>query len=532
MTKLATNPGVTRNEWLWAAGVGLLLMALTSLPYLYGLSLSTPARQFSGFIIGVEDGNSYLGKMRMGAAGSWRFNLAYTPEPHPGVYLYTFHLGLGKLSQALTLPPAWGYHLARLAGGMFLLLAAYRFVAEFVAPVPVRRLALWLVGLGSGLGWLVIATGWVERIGLPLDIYLPEAFAFIILFSLPHLLFAQGLLLWGILSLLRAWQRGSWGLALVSGLLFGLVLGIAAFYIAVIAAVLGATLAWRGWLARHIPWRAGLMAGLALLIASPVALYNAWVFSSIEAFQILGRQLVIRSPAPIHYLLAFGPLALLAVPGGLALWRSDRARSILPLAWCLVTPLLVYLPFNLQRRLTMGVQVPLSILAALGAYHLLKGGRRPRRWRLVAPLLVLFFSLTNLLLLAGSFGAVAGRAEPVFVPGDQARAARWLAEQAAGAVILAAYETGNYLPAYADVRAFVGHGPETIRSDEKRALAARFFAGETDDAWRRALLAEYNVGYLYYGPHERALGDFEPDAAPYLRRVYQVGEVVLYAVGL
>lgn len=527
-----TRPMITRQEWLWAASVSLLIMALTSVPYLYGLSRSEPASQFSGFIIGVEDGNSYLGKMRMGAEGSWRFNLAYTPEPHPGVYLYTFHLGLGKVSRALGLPPVWGYHLARLAGGLFLLLTAYRFAAEYVAEIAVRRLALWLVGLGSGLGWLVIATGWVTRIGLPLDIYLPEAFAFIILFSLPHLLFAQGLLLWAFLCLQRAWGDGRWRWAVLSGLLFALMLGIAAFYVAVTVAALGATLAWRWWLDRQLPWRAGLMTGLALLIAAPVALYNVWVFSSIEAFQILGRQLVIRSPGPLHYLLAFGPLALLAVPGGLALWRSARAQSLLPLAWCLVTPLLVYLPFNLQRRLTMGVQIPLAILAALGAYRLLRGAARPRRWRILAPLLVIFFSLTNLFLLAASFGLINQRLEPIFVAGDQVAATRWLAERAAGDVVLAAHETGNYLPAYANVRAFLGHGPETLHSDEKRELVARFFAAGTDDAWRRSLLAEYNVRYLYYGPHERALGDFNPDEAVYLRRVYEAGEVVLYAVML
>ncbi len=41
-------------------------------------------------------------------------------------------------------------------------------------------------------------------------------------------------------------------------------------------------------------------------------------------------------------------------------------------------------------------------------------------------------------------------------------------------------ETGNYLPARTDLLPYVGHGPETIHSDEKEELAEQFFAGTLD----------------------------------------------------
>jgi hypothetical protein len=507
-------------------------MLITSLPYIYGWWLSTPQRQFSGFILGVEDANSYLAKMRMGAEGGWLFYLPYTPEPHPGVYLYTFHLLLGKISAATGLSPTLTYHLARLIFGILLLVVVYQFMATFTENVKVRQVAFLLASLSGGLGWLVIVTGWSEQIGIPLDIYLPEGFNFLILYHLPHLLLAEILLLWGFLLLLQSWQieGKGWKLALLAGASFFLALGIAAFYLAIIVAVLGLTLILRGWVNRQVPWREAGLTALALAMILPVVLYNYWVFATIPAYQILGQQLIIRSPAPIHYLLAYGLLALLALAGIKSFWEQRDTGSLFLIAWVAAVPFLVYLPFNLQRRLVMGLQLPLSILAATGLYWLCQG--RPKLWRRGSLALIFFSSLTNIILLVGSLGSLAAREAPIFHPTTQLEAMNWLAQQAKGEVIMAVYETGNVLPAYANVRTFVGHGPETVNSDEKRAQAKRFFSSTSSDPWRRELLEKFNVRYVYYGPHERAAGDFAPEQAPYLEELYRNEEVQIFGVNL
>ena len=178
---------ISHQEWVWVAAWSAVILLVTSLPYLYGAWLSTPQNQFGGFVLGVEDGNSYLAKMRLGATGSWQFHLFYTSEPHPGAYLFLFHLLLGKLARLSGLPLILVYHLARLGCGALLLATVYCFAAFFTRLRPVRRLTFWLVALGSGLGWLVLLSGFLPQLGLPLDFYSPEAFAFLMLFSLPHL---------------------------------------------------------------------------------------------------------------------------------------------------------------------------------------------------------------------------------------------------------------------------------------------------------------------------------------------------------
>lgn len=535
-------PTLSKREWLWLSGWSAAIILISSLPYLYGWWLSTPQMQFSGFFIGVEDANSYLAKMRQGAEGGWLFHLPYTPEPHDGAYLFAFHLLLGKLARLGSIPLPLMYHLARVIFGLGLLLTLYHFISYFVSEVGLRRLAFFLAAGGSGLGWLVIGLQLAPKLGLPLDFYVPEAFIFLVLYHLPHLALAETLLFWAILWTLQSWQTGRWLPVFGAGAaLIGVAL-ITAFYVGVFAIVLGVTaliltLSRRSIRTTRVYW-AQLIT--ATVLPLPVLLYDAYIFTTNPVLGVWNQQNLILSPEPWHYLLAYGPLLLLAGYGLKWLWSqlvaetkaSDnfaRCKILLLLGWCLVFPVLVYLPFNLQRRLVVGVQLPLAILAAYGVLRLTQA-LRPAWQRAARTGIILFFSLTNLFLLLGGLASVGLRQPPIFHPASQLEAMHWLDQRANGEVVLAIYATGNVLPAYANVRAFVGHGPETLYSEEKRAQAQQFFAAATSDAWRTSLLRDYQVRYIYYGPNEQAAGAFAPDRAPYLEEIYQNGEVRIFAV--
>ena len=144
-------------------------------------------------------------------------------------------------------------------------------------------------------------------------------------------------------------------------------------------------------------------------------------------------------------------------------------------------------------------------------------------------MILILLALTNLFLVTGGLAAVGNRRSPIFHPGTQQAAFGWIAANAQGENILAAYATGNVLPAYAPVRVFMGHGSETIDVAAKRVKLRQFFAPANDE-FRRQLLRDYNLTYLYYGPAEKALGDFSPADAPYLRPVFDNGVVQVYRV--
>ena len=536
------------DEWRFVLIFGLVALAISSIPYVLGAAWATDDRVFGGFVYAVEDCYSYVAKMRQGAEGAWLFHLPYTPEPHPGSLFVPFHLILGKIAALspgddLTARMVWVYHGARLALGLGLLLTVYRFIAALTESVAVRRLAWLMVTFGGGLGWLLFLLGQSNWLGsMPLDFILPDGFTFLVLYAFPHLALARTLLLWGLLFLWRAWhpphrseapathhasRNTTLKWAILAGLLW-LVMGlIVPFYVAVAWAVTGAAWVVLGLRSGRLRWREGLVAALAALLSVPVVAYSAWTFTTDPVYALWAAQNLVLSPHPLHYLAAYGiPLALAGLAVG-GVWHGE-GREWLALAWVAVVPLLVYLPFNLQRRLVEGVQVPLSLLASLGVSRL---GVRGSRLRIVTCIVLVVLPLTNGLLVMGNILALQGSAAPIYRDAGELAALDWLGEQVQpDGVVFASYETGNYLPVRVGARAFVGHGPESIHAEEKRLLVARFFDAATDDAWRQQLLLRYGVDYVFWGPIERHLGAVDLQTAPYLRRVYEMGAYAIFEV--
>ena len=515
-------------RWLLIASLAVLLFA--SLPTLYAWSLADADHVFTGFVYNTEDGNSYIAKMRLGARGEWLFHLPYTSEEHEGAVVYPFYLLLGKVAAGLGLSHVLVYHLARVLLGLFLLLTVYFFVATFTPDVAVRRLAWALVAVGSGLGWLLTLLGATHWLGdLPLDFWVPEAYVFLVLYNLPHLALAEGALLWAILWTLRAFETGQARWCLPAGLAALVMATILPFYAGVLAAALGALLLALLLRRRQVPWRETGLTALTGLGALPPVAYNAWVFTTNPAFQIWAAQNRILSPHPLHYLLGFALFLVPALLGARQALRTRDERWLLPVAWVLVVPILLYVPFNLQRRMIAAVQVPLALLAATGLWVWFEGRPALRRWGPAG--YVALASLSYLLLVLGSLGPISQRGTPIFRPGAEVEALAWLnAHARPGEAVLASFEVGNVIPAQTDQRVFAGHGPETLHSDEKLALIDTFFQSETPDAWRQALLRDHGLDYLFYGPEEQALGAWNPNNAQYLLPIYDQHSYQIYQV--
>jgi hypothetical protein len=536
--KAALARRVSPREWGWAAAFSLVVMALTSVPYLAAAASQSAAWRFGGFLLAVEDGNSYIAKMSEGAHGAWLFTLTYSSEPQRGALLFTFYLLLGHLAGTNHDAQVLVYHLARVLCGVALLLTCYLFLAEFLPRVRQRRLALLLVALGGGLGWAVTIAFPRGLLGsLPVDFISPEAFSLLVLFGFPHLALARCLLLLGLVAFLRG-----------RGVLAGLALFASAVVqpLAVIAVwmVIGVFLVLSGlWLRRAASrpaapaalvelnaslsgWRRDARNWVVLgLLSAPPVLYTVYVFSVDPVLRQWNAQNYLPSPSPIHYLLAYGVWLAFAIPGWWVLWQRRPRLALLAGGWVLAAALLLYTPIPTQRRLIEGVQLPLAVLAVLGLTVAL---RRLRRW--LVPAVLALTLPTAALLWTGALLAARAPAEPIFHPADQVAAFDWLAEHGqVGQVVLSAYATGNPLPAYAPLIAYIGHGPETVFLAAKAPRVAAFYS-TAPDADRLRLLADGRIRYVIEGPHERALGSFDPAPVPYLAWRYANDTYAIYEV--
>lgn len=541
---------VTGREWRAVLLYTLFILFITTLPYVAAWAGQGDEWRFTGFLFGVEDGHSYLGKMRLGARGLWDFYLFYTPEPHdpvPLVFLpyivpgQIVGLFMDSTDPALSAALALTFHILRVIFDALLIFTLYRFIAAFLRSPGARLLALVLATLGGGLGWLVALAGIVTT---PPEFYIPEGFSFLILLGLPHLALSRAAMLGGLLALLASTERERW---LPSALLAGglwLVVGLAVpFYLVIVYVILGA---WglAAWIrTRAFPTALAIRCVVAAGLTLPMFAYFALAFSSNPAFARWSAQNQLPSPPVLHYLLAYLVLLLPALVGLRWAWRRARwrLRYALLVGWLLVVLPLLYLPVNVQRRMAEGVIVPLAILAAGGVHAWARGwalrqrGRSSgRRLRRAAWVLGIVASLSAALFWLGSFLAAGNPQRPLFRPVDELAAFAWLNQHAApDDVVLASVLTGNALPAFTNQRPYMGHGPETLDWPAKTEDVERFFGGEMRAEEQAALFSEYDIRYVFYGPLERALlpDSTEPPAWEQgLTQVYEAGAYRVYGV--
>jgi hypothetical protein len=461
-------------------------MLLTSIPYFIAFSRAGEGWVFTGFLFGVDDGNSYLAKMLAGAEGAWLFRTPYSTLPQNGTLIYFYYLLLGKL----TAPPEQHlqlvalYHLFRFGAGAAAILATCDFIARFITREPLRRFGAALAALGGGLGWLLVLAGQDNWLGsLPLDFYSPETFGFLALYGLPHLAAGRALLLWGLLAWLDGNGRRAGWLWLAGSIFNPLI--VPAAYAVIGGNFLLTVLRRADWRARFRPT---LLAGL---IASPMLLYLLAITMFDPFMQAWADQNKITSPHPAHYLVAYGFLLPWAYRGAREFLGRRDPGGWLPALWVILLPVLAYLPLNLQRRLPEGMFVALVILALAP----LDRQPSPLRLRSFAPFFLLFPS--TLIWLAAGFLASRAPAAPVYIPAAQVDAMLCLREIAApGDVVLAAKDHGNIIPVFAPVRVVIGHGPETAHFAEIFPRVESFFEGQ-DPAELRTLAADFGARFLF-----------------------------------
>jgi hypothetical protein len=559
---------MSKPERRWPFFFAIGVMLITCLPYLLAYSRQGMEWSFSGFLFAAEDGNSYLANMQSGSAGDWMWRSPYTTYPQNGAIVFVFYLLLGKL--ALSPAPHTElvllYHLLRVVSGVLAILATYDFLSLFLKEVRYRRLGTALVTLGGGLGWVILVFGKTAWLGsLPLEFISPEAFGFLSLFGLAHLVLSRAFLLWGLRSYLLARQekgkqalKGSlrtgvfWLLTGLAQPLTGMIVGAVPALHLLVTGVWTLYQKHRDKAGRSKPellptqtnfstpifsfdsqdwlvffkrfWIAGLVAG-------PFVLYNALAFNLDPFLKLWNQQSAIPSPNPLLYLLAYCLVIPFALVGSITLLRRDAWQAAFLIPWIVVFLIAIYLPFSLQRRLLDGIWVAWVALAgvALEAYQ--RNGSIKWNWiKRLSPILTLSFIAPIILLVGGSV-MVLSPSQPWFQPRDETAVFSYLAQHARpGEVVLSSYQSGNVLPAWAPVRVVVGLGTLTANIATLLPQVESFYQPSTDDTERQAFLVSQGVAYVFWGPDEQVLGSWDPHQAAYMQEIFSQGKYHLFKV--
>jgi hypothetical protein len=525
---------MTKLERRWCLIYAAVLAILTSLPYFIGFIAQGDSWRFTGFVFGVEDGNSYIAKMMLGARGEWLFRTPYTSVPQGGVIAFLPYILLGKLAAGdeLHLQLVVLYHIFRVAVIPLGVLATYRFMALFISVPRWRGWATIIATAGGGVGWLIALSGEASWLGsLPLEFYSPETFGFLAFYGLPHLTLARALLLVGLVEYIRAAEDPGRGwLAGLSFLILSLVqpLAVVSGYAVILAhqVIVGLKQLYQVRWRQYQPWfSAALKTGL---ISLPLVLYLTYVFTQDPFLRAWTSQNRILSPHPVHYLLAYGLMAIPAFVGAWGVLRRRHPATWLPVGWVLIFPLLAYAPYNLQRRLPEAVWVAIVTLAAVG---LSEWRTRPVIQRRVGTAILSVSLFGSLLLLGGGIGVARRPSEPAFRTKEEVSGFLELNKLSDhGEVVLSAYDTGNALPAWAHVRVVVGHGPESANLEVLRPQVEAFYSETMGEDARSDFLRSAGINYVWVGPNEDPQGDWEPSFSKLLNLIYQDGIYQVYEV--
>lgn len=541
---------VERQEWRFVGTVALVLLTVTTLPYVFAYLSAPSDRHFVGFILNVSDNAQYLAWYRGFQAGLLIPN-TLTPEPNPPLFFNLLWWALGQFGRYSGLPYAAVYQILRWLAGMFLLAALYAFVSIVIDDVRRRRTAFLVITLGGGLGWVLVVLKYTVTRGelwFPLDVFIAEGNTFLCILAYPHFAAAVGLLV-AIFYILLVGERHApgWRYAVGAGLLAAFLGWQHGYDLLIVWAIPAAYALARFVVDKRLPvyWVRAWCVMVAL--SWPPAAYALWLTRANPMWAHILKQFAnagVWSPTPPHMFILMGlPLlgAVLTV-----LWRArsfERTRPLMNqelfvVTWFVTGWLLAYVPAEFQVHMISSWQVPIGLLATAGWFaYVVPVLRRRLQWpRTVtgaAVALIVMVVPVNVYLFAWRFYDLGRHDYPYYLHTDEVAALRWLAAHASpDAVVLSAEPTGRFVPGLAGAHAFLAHFAHTVDFFEKRRLVAEFFADSTADVRREQILQQYGVTYVLHGPIERRLGTYDPGRSAFLRPVSSGLHARLYEVSL
>jgi len=516
----------------WMFWFTVLVMVLTTIPYLLGFISQGEEWRFTGFLFGVEDGNSYIAKMQAGAAGEWLFRSPYTNLEQKGVIAFFPYILLGKFavfpiskhSQLILF-----FHLFRILAGAAMIFATYDFLGIYLKQERWKRWALIAITLGGGMGWIILFFDRARWLGsVPLEFTSPESFGFLMVYGLPHLAFARALLLWSLKAFVVEKRMIKTGLMWLLMTLFQPLNVYLAWAVSGIYILLNTFLYLRKEVERRVVSGHYLLYIIrrylsAVTISAPLVVYITIRFFTDEYLRSWTAQNRITSPHIVHYLIAYGLIFPLIIPGVSRILREHPRKSWLVLGWIGLFPILISLPIVVQRRLADGIWVVL-VLTATKAFS---SKYEPISPRWAYPGMLLFPSL--IFLLAGGVKSATQPALPLFRTSGEVQTFEYIASHVPeNSIVLSSHRTGNALPAWAPVHVVLGHSPETPDFEVIKTRVRDFYSQEMPDHARRTFLSRHEVDYVYWGPYEQQLGNWEPMEADFLSLYYRDKDFVIF----
>lgn len=545
MQPLFRSDNVSESEWRWVTLWGGLFAIITLIPFVWAIIAAQSDFHFFGLLADVQNGASSLSKIRDGINGNWIIQLRYTPEEHDATGFFPFYVLLGHIARSFGFSEVVVFHLARLAASYLMFASLYQLGANIWRRMRPRRLFFFLCILGSGLGWLTLALGFRS---ITPDIGIPEAFPLYAAFTNPQYPLSIALLALLAGQFMIVFRPGFKEVPAVdnSGLLILVYSTLLVFVqttamIAFGSALLVFTLI-TSYRKKRIAWHELRWFSMVFLPVFPALVYYTLAIATNDTIHEYNVQFVSRVPDPFQLVLGYGLLLIIAAPGiYYGLHRFNRDGDQFMIIWLIVNVIFIYLPFDLQQRLLLGLIIPI-VYFAVRAIEEFWFDHIPARYYSAA--IVIIFALiipSNLVaMLIPIYGAIIneeqGEENALLVHQDYREVYAWLDENGnEGEVILASPNVSLWVPVETNLRVVYGHPFESVPADKLEEKVEAYYTGRDCDLPFDETL-DFEIDYVVWGSQEIQLSEergsarCQEDVADAANLELEFGDVTLYVL--
>ncbi|MFH1073646.1 MAG: hypothetical protein V1752_01020 [Candidatus Firestonebacteria bacterium] len=526
---------INRNEWIFALVWALIIAAVTIVPYAIGRTYTPKDMVFTEFIASNYDQESYMSWMKQASDGKILFEDKYTTENQSGWFFHPFFLFCRKTAGLLHVNMITAYHGMRLIFGILMLVFIYYFSAYFIKDIKIRKYFLIFISISAGWGFLAPnPVVWFNQYNImSLDMWITEASTFLIFLTKPLFAFALILILLIFLLMLEAFRTGKSKYVYFSGFL-GVFLALTHPYdVFSVYAVLFVFL-----IAKKASLKEYLLFILFAVISVTGLIYQALLFTYDPVFKEWSKTLT-ATPNPLSFIIGYGFAGIFAL---LYLfdkkWNQDKNNLFL-LIWIIAILAASYLPVRFQRRMILGLHVPIAILAVKYFFEcLIPKLKQLRPLKTLKPgviftVLIVLTVPTNVRYIYDCYSDMKVNIYNYNIFKDDVSALRWLeANTSKKDAVIASRIIGMYIPAWSGNKVYAGHYDQTVNYTLKIQNIKVFFEGKTDNNTIEAFLKSNRIDYVYFGPFEKIIGKPDFGKMPFLKKAYSQGTVDIYRINL
>ncbi|MEK9183239.1 MAG: hypothetical protein AAB849_01910 [Patescibacteria group bacterium] len=498
--------------------LSLAMIVITTLPYLWNYFERPNDADYTWIgVYNPVDVPGYYSYIEQVRQGHYTFIDLLTGEIQTQRFFNIFWLAVGLIAKGLNITPPIAFQLARILL-IPLLVWTLKKTIDFFYPTKHWR-------------YLLTASLFVSG---PSALMVPEATPFASMFFSGHFLLSWILLLWSIMLIIDSFRRQSWYCAFGAGFINLLFFQFHPYYAPLIFLFVIASLVYN--LIETPRLKILWLALPPLLLPLPALLYYFYLWVNDPRFYASAQLNQTLSPAWWITLFSFGLLGPLAIAGIVILLRDKQWQETHTYLffWLIITWLLLYSPLSTQRRFMEGLIIPIGIFALIALIKIKnKITWRPCHYlpkntaRLIAGwLFLIFFCFSGLFIYFKSWQTN----DWLYLPKSSSDAIDWIKKNGVSSDLFLSPDGQTNIIAALSGRQFYGwHWTETTYVSLKKKIVKSFLETASDAA-KEHFLRQSKITKIYWNNAYNIKYSFRPEEKNYLTKIYDNGDVKIYAV--